>query len=468
MSLNPQDHKEILSMVTDRHKDSKFNYDKPDAGDFAGTLKTIRDRISNGEDVTKVMNAVIGVGDFGETFDIPLEEPEGFHDRIADQSALLNIIPSRFTSRASLQRNELTLGTNGQDVVRPGVEGTDPGDTVTLDTAKKVFTPQENIVIAAISDNAIEDNLEGAGLLDHLTGMLSRSIANETEKALLNGKAIGSTNSDRSSIDGMYDGVLEQCFTDGGNVVYATAYDDRYVSTVTENDKYLGAVKALPTQYGLDGKVWLSPRTIIADYAADLAQRGTLLGDQSVQRGYRYNVTPQGQPMFECAGLRTNHIVKGTGTVQASSPLDTVLTSIAKSRQSTMTVTTVTNEANNNIYVVGCDAAGTSFDLRAEHCVQVGAASGDVITIDDPAVFARDHAAGEIVTEYSAAPTLNGICNLLIDPVTNIVRILHRVLRIETYRLPRVRTTAFILTWRDCVAVLNPDDSVIIRDLLAR
>jgi hypothetical protein len=462
--INAAERRQIMELVHQRHADANFDFEKPEFPDFRTFLQELEKAGKKG--YQKVLQANIGTGDFGETFDMPLQEPDGFWDRVADQSTLLNLIPTKFTSRKSYTRNELTLGTNGDDVVRPGVEGVDPGDTTTVDTAHKAFTPEEHIVIFPITDTVLEDNLEGAGLEDHIMGMLEKAIANEVEKAVINGKRIGSSNSERGSITGMYDGILEQCYTDGGNIVHATSFDDRYASIIPENNKHSAAAKILPVKYGLDGKLWLSPRTIIADYVDQLAPRQTVVGDGAVTRGYRYDALCQGQPFFECHGFRTDHLVNGTGVVQASSPVDTTLAAIAMSRQDDITLASASNEADGNKYVIGCDAAGTAFSLRAEKCTQSGAAVGAVV--DLAANLSRDHASGSIVTEYSTFPDANGIPNLLFDPKTNCLRLSHRVLRVEPYRLPRTRSTAFVMTWRECVVVLDPADSALILGLLAR
>jgi hypothetical protein len=176
----------------------------------------------------------------------------------------------------------------------------------------------------------------------------------------------------------------------------------------------------------------------------------------------------QGYGFFHNPGLRTNHLVKGTGTKQASSPVDTTLSAIAKARQTVLAVTSATNEADNNIYVVGATAsAATAFKLHAEKVVQVGAANGSNITIDDPAALVYDHASGEYFVEFSAAPDANGTPALLTD-WENLKIYTQRVLRIEPYRLPRSRTTAFVMTARWVPIVLNPDKGVLLRDLKIR
>lgn len=413
----------------------------------------------------EVLNAAIADSDFGETYDMDISV-EGFWDKIvALQQGLANvrILP---TSSHSINSQELTLGSNGEDILRPGVEGTDPTTTVTSDTATRNFVPEEAIAQFGITDHVLEDQIEHGTLESHLMRMVQDAFGNGIAAAVWNGTKVGTTNSQRGSITGMFDGFIQQ-INGGGNIVYATAVGggDRYVSSIQEEDAFLAAAKLLPTKYGNSGFNWITARGILHDWNAELAGRQTILGDAKIQAGYWAGLSAQGYPLFHNPSLRTDYIVKGTGTVQASSPVDTDLNGIAKSRQADVTVTSATNEANANKYVIDCDAAGTSFNLNAEKCTQSGAAVGNVITM--AASLTRDHADAEIFTEYSTFPDADGVPCVLSD-WNNFAVYYQRQLRVEVYRLPTTRTTYFILTVRLVPVVVNPDAAVLIRDLKVR
>jgi len=438
--------------------------------EFAAALQSCRVKGLglNRTRLKEVMHGAIADSDFGESYDLAIDQPGAFWDKIIREDQGLANVRAVPTSAHIISSNELTLGANGEDIVRPGVEGTDPGTTVTTDTAQRTFVPEEAIAIVGITDSVLEDNIEHGTLEAHLQRMILDTFTNEISKAIWNGTKVGTSNgaTQRKSITGMFDGFIQQ-FNGGGNIVYATAVGggDRTVSSVVEDNPFLAAAKLLPSKYGGSGFTWITQRGIIMDWLAELADRPTSGGDQWIQGGYMQGATPQGFPMFFNPSLRSNYIVKGTGVVQSSSPVDTDLDGIAVSRQAAVTVTTVTNEANANKYVIDDTAAGLSFNLNAEYGVQSGSAAGSVITLASNLV--RDHADAEKFLEYSTAPDRDGTPCLLTD-WGNLEVHYQRQMRIEPYRLPFTRATYFILTMRLVPIVLNPDRGVLIRDLLVR
>jgi len=414
----------------------------------------------------EMKNTVLGDSDFAETMDLTLDQPGGFWDKItADTQSLANV-RAEPTSAHVIYDNELTLGANGEDVFRPGVEGTDPGDTGTVDTAQRSFTPEEVIGVWGMTDTVLEDNIERGTLQSHLERMIVDAASREWAKAIWNGTMVGTTNSSRGSITGCFNGFIQQ-INDGGNIVYSTAYEDRYVSSIEENDKFLGAAKLLPEKYGTDGMTWMTTKGIMLDWKAHTGQRATNLGDAAIGIGSasRPALYASFMPMYNVPCLRTNYLVKGTGTVGATTPVDTTLSAIHKARVTTLNLTAVDNTGTGLVYAIGCDAAGTSFDLNAEKVTQTGAATA--LTVGLTAALARDHASLEKVTEYSDAPTVTGVPAVLTS-WDNLLIKYQRVAKIEPYRTPRTRQTYWIMTARFVPIVMNPDAAVLIRDLAVR
>jgi hypothetical protein len=415
--------------------------------------------------LNEVMNTVLGDSDFGETYDLDISLPGAFWDKVVGLNQSLANVRTVPTAKHIISDNELTMGSAGEDVFRPGVEGTDPtGETVTADTAQRLFIPEEVIGIWSIADGTLEDVIEHGGLEQHIRSLVERAAANEWSKAIWNGTKVGTGNAARGSITACWDGFLQQC-QDGGNVLYATAYEDRYVSLIQENDKFLAMAKLLDTKYGNSGFNWITARGILHDMNSEFGQRQTILGDARIQGGYWAGLATQGYPFFHCPALRTNYLVKGTGTVQGTTPVDTTITAIAKSRQKDIVLAAADNTANDLSYVIGADAAGTAFDLNAELVQEDGAISSLTVTLHNNLV--RDHASGEIVTEYSAVPTVTGVPVLLAD-WSNFEVHYQRIMRIEPYRLPRARKTDFVMTARMVPIVLNPDATVLGRDFAVR
>lgn len=400
--------------------------------------------------------------DFGETYDIPVDQEDGYWDKIIDYSAGLRNVGVKFTGQNKLVQSELTLGTNGEDIWRPGVENTDPGDTVTTDTAEVTYTLEEVIAILSISDHTLEDQLEGDGLEAHLMRMIQASAGNEWEKAAFNATKVGTANSSRGSITGCFDGFV-QLANSAGNVINAADYADRLVDLDgSSNDKHIACLKTIPEKYGDGDLVCMSPKTLIYDAWGILGvQRLTSGGDARMAAGYSGIDYPI--PWFNVPHMRTNYIVKGTGTKAATTPGDTTLAAITKARATASTTAAITNFAANAKTVIGAGAsAGTTYNLNAEYRLQSGTPSGTTLTWASALTY--DHASGEYVVEYDVAPTLTGIANL-ITSWDNMGIASQRVMRIEPYRLPRSRRTDFVISARWCPFYYNPDKTGLIRDL---
>lgn len=459
-------------MMIDRMVERFKDHSTPMFPEFSEALKEAQKfaKGKRGEAASAAANEVllgktaIGRSDFGGTYDLAIDQEDGFWDKVIDYSQGLNNVAVKFTNANKVPLSELTLGTNGEDIWRPGVEGTDPGDTTTVDTAEVVFVPEETVAIVQIADSILEDTIERGTLEQHILGMMQRATANEWEDFAYNGYMVGSTNSSRGSVTGCFDGFIK-LFDAGGNVINAADYADRYVDLdYSSNDKHIAALKLLPEKYGQDDIVNLTPRTLAIDAAGILGpQRATPLGDQYTSAGYRQGVLYAGVPWFVVPKMRTNYIVKGTGTKAATTPGDTQLNGITKARATTSTVDSISNFAANAKTVIGATAsAGAAFNLNAEYRLQSGTPSGTTLTWASALTY--DHADNEYVVEYDVAPTLTGIANLLTS-WDNLRIASQRLLRIETYREPRKRATSFVLSARWCPVVINPDKGVLIRDL---
>lgn len=411
----------------------------------------------------KIFNTVLGTGDFADTYDLDISVPGGYWDKIIARGESLANVRAIPTQSHKIESIELTLGTAGEDVWRPGVQGTDLTEPTTIDTATREFIPEEVLAIFGVTDNLLEDNLEHDSLQAHIERMIVDTAANEWAKACYNGVKVGTTNSSRGAITGCFDGFVYQ-INAGGNIVYSTSYEDRYVSSIQENDKFLAGAKALPSKYSDAGMTWMTTRNIMLDWNAELGQRPTALGD-SRMLGWMTGLTALGYPMYNVPALRTTYPVKATGVVMGTTPVDTTLASIAMAHQKDIVLSAADNAANDLVYAIGCDAAGTSFALNSELVVENGGISTVTVTCDDNLQY--DHAATEIVTEYSTSPTITGIPALLTS-WGNLAVYYQRVMRIEPYRLPRLRKTDFVVSARLVPVVFNPDAAVIVRDLAAR
>ena len=427
------------------------------------TGAALSDAISGG----KMLSEKTGIqqSDFGETYDLAIDQPDGFWDKVIDYSDGLTNVPVHFTDANKIVSSELTLGSNGEDIWRPGVSGTDPGDTTTTDTAEIVTIPEETVAIVQINDDALEDTIEGPGLEQHILNMMTAATANQFEAAAYNSTKVGTTNSARGSITGCFDGFL-QLAQDNGNVVNAVDNGgDRLVDLDgSSNDKHIRAIKLMPDKYGQQGLVFMTAKTLGIDGASILGvQRLTALGDQWTQRGYVNGFEYAGIPWFIVPQLRTDYLVKGTGTKGATTPGDTTLSAISKARATTSTTAAITNFATGQSVSIGATASAmAAYNLNAETRVQSGTPSGSTLTWT--VALTRDHASGEFVVEATTAATATGIPTLLTS--WDNMRIgSQRIMRIEAYREPRKRATSFVMSARWAPFFINVDKTVLIRDL---
>jgi hypothetical protein len=435
--------------------------------DYVGKLKEIAKR-----DGIEVAKAALTDSSLSGTYAIGRDYEDMFWSKVVNYSTMLKLMGIRYTSRGYVYSNELTLGSNGEDVLRPTVAGTDVGDTVTLGDSERTFRCETMKGIVMISDELLEDNLEGEGLEQTLLGMIYNAFANELDHAILNGSIVGTSNASRGSVVGCWDGILEQV-NDGGNIVYATSYSTRYAhlpgasSYSAADNKHLAALKALPEKYqqSMDQMVWLSPRGIIYDAMDILANKATALGDTKTINGITAPCQYGGVPFIPVGKMRTNHLVKATGVLGATTPGNTTIngTGVAKARATTMTVASIANFANAQICVVGAtSSAGNAFQLHAETKAISGTPSGTTLTLST--ALAYDHATGEYVQEFTTAPTATGCCNLLTS-LDNLRMIVQRGMTVEIFREPRKAVTSHVFNFKGVPAVANPDNAVIIRDL---
>jgi hypothetical protein len=411
---------------------------------------------------TEVRKAAITPADLTGTFSLG-RDVIGFWDKIVSRSPLLAAIGIRFTAKDYVYVNELTLGANGEDIIRPGVPGVDPGDTVTLGDNQRTFKLEEGRAVALLTEDLLEDTVEGDAVLDRILSMLSTAYANEVEKALWNGVLVGTANSSRGAFTGCFDGFLEQA-RQGGNIVDATAFSDRKPCFDTvANNKHFAALKTLPDKYYGAGLRFFAPPAHVWEAHDRLAQLGYATQDSfrstnPMEDGTAY----QGVPFFMAPMMRSNFLVKGTGTLATTGA--TTLASIAKARQAVASLTSATGYSNGAKATIGTDSAGTTFNLNAENGVETGAASGNDITLTSNLTY--DHASGDYVKKFATAPTANGI-HALLTRLENMLLLVHREMVIKFEDKPRTMASDCVISSRIAPALLNPDAAVLVRDFVS-
>lgn len=423
------------------------------------------------KDGLEVAKSAITDSSLSGTYTIANLQEQAFWDKVADNSVLLRAIGIRLTNRSKYSSDELTLGSAGQDILRPGVAATDPGDTGTMANSERIFTCEEVVGIAMLGDDVLEDTVEGAGLESHYLDMLARAFANELEYAILNGVKAGTTNSHRGSITGCWDGLLQQVNA-SGHVVNAQAYSTKtphlpgIASYSAADDKHLALIKAIPDQYSQADMLLFTPRTSRLDAMAIQFNRAVDRGYQdTAAAGVMSQYSYLGIPWVDVPKMRTNFLVKGTGHARTTNPGSTQINGngVSKARATTSTVDAITNFANTNKVVVGCaDSGGLTFNLNAESLIVSGTPSGTTLTWTTAQVF--DHADNEYVREFDTAPDYNGIAQLL-AAYNNMLMLIQRNMTVEVFREPRKRATSHVFSFRGVPCVINPDACGLLRDL---
>ena len=185
--------------------------------------------------VTTGPNAVNPSGDAGSGILRP-EQARRFIDYVWDGTVLAKD-GRRVTMRANTM--ELEKVNVGERVIRAASQGV--GDyTNTGATFSKVELTTKKIRLDwEVSAEALEDNVEGAGLEDHLVRLMTNAFANDIEDLAINGD--GATGNFLSIMDGFVNRVK----TNGDAHEYVTTVtDDEWTTGVMQ-----GILSAMPRKY---------------------------------------------------------------------------------------------------------------------------------------------------------------------------------------------------------------------------
>jgi len=185
--------------------------------------------------VTTGPNAVNPSGDTGSGILRP-EQARRFIDYVWDATVLAKD-GRRVTMRANTM--ELEKVNVGERVIRAANQA-DPTFTNAGATFTKVELTTKKIRLDwEVSAEALEDNIEGAALEDHLVRLMTNAFANDIEDLAINGTG--------NSSDGAFLGIMEGFV----NKVQNDGDAHEYVTTVTEwtPEVLQGIINSLPRKY---------------------------------------------------------------------------------------------------------------------------------------------------------------------------------------------------------------------------
>ena len=225
-------------------------------------------------------------------------QADRFIDFVFDESMLASMVRTVRFRNESLDIDKIGVGARA---AVPKSEAVDPGVRRGITTSKITLVPKEIMVPLEISDNFVENNLEGDSVTEHILKMFARQLANDLEELYIHGNAQGYLVAEGDIIDGgsttdvvvdsylaLFDGYLE--LAQGSNLVDAGG-DPLSMSF------WRTMLSAMPTKFKKDKAAlkWLVPTTLEEIWRERMSSRATPYGDQIVNGSG--NVTPFGIEM---------------------------------------------------------------------------------------------------------------------------------------------------------------------------
>ncbi len=226
-----------------------------------------------------------------------------------EESVLLNQVRSEFPKAPKEEVPRIAFGTR---ILRAGVEGQRLADAdrvkpttglVTLDTV--LFKGE-----VPVTDEVIEDNVEGAAVADTIAQMLAKAVGRDLEEiALKSDTARVNTDPGYTPTLDQLDGIVKQLQT---GLPTAQRIAAGSISTATELfGKMLSAMPPRYRQRPTDLRFFVSFRTLDA-YQAELAQRVTGLGDSAISNQMQTQLAFHGVPVVGVPMLSGQDTVGGT------------------------------------------------------------------------------------------------------------------------------------------------------------
>lgn len=376
------------------------------------------------------------------------EEADRFIDYMVDQSFL--------KSNARVERMNAPTKTIakigiGKNILKPAKSATDPGNTVSTVTDQLTLETKEIIAIAEISDDSLEDNIEGNAFVDHLMRMIAMQAANELEDMCLYGKRIPQV-ANATHINQLMDGwltiALEQGHVlDARDAVMFPEVAPAVAEGYIEPRKFSKLLKTLPSIYMGNKRAlrFLLPNHIHQDYNDFMGSRRV-----STEDPYLLGVgklTYANIPLQEVPRMSTTRPVTVIGGAT------TTLAGVFKAGVTTISVASATGIAAGTVLVID---ANTGY----QEVVYVKNVAGTTLTVD-PLMF--DHNGGAAVAEVTDDGS-----EIFLSDYRNLIFGIQRQIRWETERHARRRSTSFVMTLRCDTAVENPDSMVVMKNLKSR
>ena len=372
------------------------------------------------------------------------EEADRFIDYVVDQSFLKN---NARIERMNAPTKTIAKVGIGRKILKPAKSAIDPGNTVNIVTDQLTLETKEIIAIAEISDDSLEDNIEGDAFVDHLMRMIASQAANELDFMCMYGTRISNPN-EATDILQLVNGWITIARKQGHVL---NARDNKLFEDANgyiDPPKLSKVVKTLPNIYrGNKGNL----RILVAD---DIYQDyNDYLGARAVSTADPYllgvgRLTYSNIPISAVSLLPVDRPVEVVGGVNTK-------------------LATAQAAGTNTIQVANATGIGTgqtlALDLGTgyEEVVTVLEVGENTITLQSNLYYSHD--AGATVKQIDP----NG-SDLLLTDYRNLIFGIQRDIKWETERHARRRSTSFVMTLRVDTQVENPDALVLLEGLTSK
>lgn len=388
--------------------------------------------------------AVITPNSFSAPSALSKEEADKFIDYVVDQSFMK---ANARVERMNAPTKTIAKVGIGQNILKPAKSAVDPGNTVSITTDQLTLETKEIIAIAEVSDDSLEDNIEGDAFVDHLMRMIAAQAANELDLMCMYGKRIPDPNS-ATDIKQLVNGWITIARENGHKL---DARDDSMFGDdkgEIKPDKLSRIVKTLPNKYrGNKGNLrFLLADDIYQDYNDYMGARAVSTADPYLLGVGR--LTYSNIPLTAVSLMPTDRPVISVGGANTS------LTNSPAAGTNLLKVADGTNINPGDTLVI-------DFQGGYEEVVTVAQVSGTDITIDG--VLYYSHTNGQKVRECVCDGT-----DLLLTDYRNLIFGIQRDIKWETERHPRRRSTSFVMTLRVDTQIENPDALVIMEGLKSK
>ena len=374
------------------------------------------------------------------------EEADRFIDYVVDQSFLKN---NARIERMNAPTKTIAKVGIGRKILKPAKSATDPGNTVSIVTDQLTLETKEIIAIAEISDDSLEDNIEGDAFVDHLMRMIASQAANELDFMCMYGTRIENPNEATDIlqlVNGWFTIAREQGHVLNARDTGLFEDDNGYIDPA----KLSKVVKTLPNRYrGNKGNL----RILVAD---DIYQDyNDYLGARAVSTADPY-LLGVGRLTYSNIPISAVSLLPVDRPVEVEDGVDTTLTNAPLASTNIIQVAKATDPD-----IVTGQTLALGLGTGYEEVVTVVEVNGTTITLQNDLYYS--HKVGTTVKQI----TPNG-SDLLLTDYRNLIFGIQRDIKWETERHARRRSTSFVMTLRVDTQVENPDALVLLEGLTSK